>query len=216
MKTLADTTLSASALRDDPERARRIRDVVLQIIDPHRFPWIGQSRGPADHEREQAIVASATMVAARKVETARRTAAKKVQESKVKDLLRSINFPEVASRDIPLLDAAPHPGEFCGESKLGDSRADIVVRLYDRRVMAIECKVSNSVVNSFKRVNHEAAGKARAWLAGFGQRATVPAAVLSGVFNPGNLETAQNVDRLSLFWSHRLEDLVNFIESTRI
>ena len=39
-------------------------------------------------------------------------------------------------------------------------KAGTVVRLRDRRVMPIECKVSNSEVNSFKRVNHEAAGKA--------------------------------------------------------
>jgi hypothetical protein len=110
-----------------------------------------------------------------------------------------------------LLDVAPAPGEFCGESQLGDTRADLVVRLCDRRVMPIECKVSNSAVNSFKRVNHEAAGKAARWLAHFGERQVVPSAVLSGVFTPTNLETAQQ-GRLSLFWAFRLQDLADFVQ----
>jgi len=87
-------------------------------------------------------------------------------------------------------------------------------RIHDRRVMPVECKVSNSEVNSFKRVNLEAAGKARAWLNLFGRKGIVPAAVLSGVFKPANLETAQ-AEGLSLFWGHRLSDLADFIRATK-
>lgn len=214
LKTLAETRLSAAALRSDAAQAQRVRDVVLHIIDPHRFPWIAERRDPTAHERAQAIVASAALVAARKVETSRRSDARREQEDAVASMLRDIGFTEVPARDIPLLDAAPAPGQFCRESKLGDSRADIVIRLYDRRAMPVECKASNSAVNSFKRVNHEAAGKARAWLAGFGRRQIVPCAVIGGVFNPSNLDTAQ-AEGLAIIWSHRLQDLAVFIESGR-
>ena len=214
LKTLADTTLSANALRRDPEQAARVRDIILQVIDPHRFPWIVEKREPTENERAGAIVASAVLVAARKVETSRRSDAKTRQEESVKAKLRDIDFAEVPPRDMPLLDAAPASGEFCGESKLGDTRADLVIRLYDRRAMPVECKSSNSAVNSFKRINHEALGKATAWLAAFGRRQIVPVAVISGVFNPANLNTAQ-AEGLVLIWSHRLEDLAEFIESTR-
>lgn len=139
--------------------------------------------------------------------------AKSDQEEAVKRLLRSMDFAEVNRRDIPFLSDAPGPGSFCSESKLGDTRADLVVGLYDRRVLALECKVSNSEVNSFKRVNHEAAGKARAWIAAFGHRQVVPGAVLSGVFKFENLATAQD-DGLALFWLHRLGDLRDFIAAT--
>ena len=213
LKTLADTTLSAAALRGDAGQARRVRDIVLHIIDPHRFPWVGEGRDPTGDERMRAIVASAVLVATRKVETARRADAGKKQEAAVKAMLREIGFSEAAPRDMPLLDAAPDPGEFCGESKLGDSRADLVIRLYDRRAMAVECKASGSAVNSFKRINHEAAGKARAWRAGFGKRQIVPSAVIGGVFHPANLETAQ-AEGLAIFWGHRLRDLADFIRST--
>src|SRR5713101_3866221 len=90
-----------------------------------------------------------------------------------------MGFSEVPSRNIPLLEDGPSPGQFCGESKLGDTRADLVVRLPDRRYMAIECKVSNSAVNSFKRVNHEALGEARRWVAQFGSVSVVCSAACS-------------------------------------
>jgi len=48
----------------------------------------------------------------------------------------------------------------------------------------------------------------------FGVAQVVPAAVLAGVFNVLNLKQAQERG-LSLFWSHDLESLGAFIESTR-
>ena len=50
LKILTGTTLAANVLRGDAEQARRIRDVVLHIIDPHRFPWIGEEREPTQEE----------------------------------------------------------------------------------------------------------------------------------------------------------------------
>ena len=214
LKTLAETTLSAAALRSDPQQARRVRDTILQIIDPFRFPWIAERRSPTEEERSRAIIASASQVAARKVETARRSYAKEQQEQAVKSLLLVQGYTEAPRRDIPLLDVAPSPGEFCGESKLGETRADLVIRLLDRRAMPLECKVSNSAVNSFKRINHEAAGKARTWIEQFGKRQIVPCAIIHGVFNPANLESAQ-AEGLAIIWSHRLQDLAEFVGTIR-
>lgn len=214
LKTLAKTKLSATALRSSPQNARRVADLVLRLVDPHRFPWIAEGRAPSGDEVERAVVASAALVAAQKVSTARR-AASKLQEEAVKDVLRSCGFVEDDSRpDIETLVDAPAPNHFRGECKLGRTKADIVVRLPDQRVLAIECKVSNSAVNSFKRVNHEAVGKALSWRSDFGRRQIVAAAVLSGVFNPGNLSTAQD-EGLVLFWSFRLDDLVSFLNGDR-
>ena len=192
LKTLAETKLSATALRNTPENAHRVAALVLRLIDPHRFPWIAENRLPTSDEVERAVVASAALVATQKVSTSRRSASK-VQEDAVKDVLRSCGFIEDPSRpDIETLVDAPASNHFRGESKLGRTKADIVARLPDQRLLAIECKVSNSAVNSYKRVNHEAVGKARSWLSDFGRRQIVPAAVLSGVFKPANLATAQD------------------------
>ena len=88
LKTLAETNLSAMALRSDEEQARRVRETVLQVIDPHRFPWLADGRSPGEAERLQAIVSSAALIATRKVETARRSAAKNEQEEAVRAVLR--------------------------------------------------------------------------------------------------------------------------------
>jgi XamI restriction endonuclease len=140
LKTLAASSLSATALRTDRGQAKRVRDAVLNVIDPYRFPWVGAERLPNEREREIAIVSSAVLVATQKVGTSRRGNAKAEQERRVKDLLRNMGFTEVSPRNILFLEDGPNPGEFCGESALGDTRADLVVRLPDRRYLAIECK----------------------------------------------------------------------------
>ncbi len=114
-------------------------------------------------------------------------------------------------REIPMLTAAPNPGEFCGETRLAGTRADVVVRLRDNRVMPIECKVSNSAVNSYKRVVHDTGGKATTWYRELGAAQIIPAAVLSGVFSAANLEDVQNNKGVALYWQHRLDDLADFV-----
>lgn len=214
LKTLANTSLAARVLAKDRDAARRVRDVIMASLDDRRFPWVHRGTVPTDVELEAAIVASAGLIAAKRIETARRTDAQKIQEELVKSQLHSSGFVEVRRRPIRQPHQAPAPGEFCSESVFGPTRADIIVRLHDQRIMPIECKVSNSAVNSFKRVNHEAANKATQWLTAFGRSTTVPAAVLSGVFNPENLVVAQDAG-LAIFWAHRLEDLAEFLAAAR-
>ena len=70
---------------------------------------------------------------------------------------------ESPARSIPNVFAAPPLGHFTGECKVGETRkADVVVRLWDERVMPIECEVSNSELNSIKRLTNDAAAKAAA------------------------------------------------------
>ena len=97
---------------------------------------------------------------------------------------------------------------------LGTRKADFVVRLWDKRIMAIECKVSNSATNSVKRLNNDAAAKAEVWRAEFGNRQVVPTAVLSGVYKLRNLQSAQERG-LTLFWAHNLDVLLDWIEDTK-
>jgi hypothetical protein len=48
-------------------------------------------------------------------------------------------------------------------------------------------------------------GKAATWYRALGSAQVIPAAVLSGVFSPANLEDAQNNKEVALFWQHRLK-----------
>jgi len=121
---------------------------------------------------------------------------------------------EVPSRTIKTISHAPSPGQFCGESVLGNRKGDIIVRLWDDRVMPIECKVSNSSTNSVKRLNNDAAVKATSWKTDFGLRQVVPSAVLSGVYKLHNLRDAQERG-LALFWAHDLTPLTEWITRTK-
>lgn len=215
LAALAETSIGPVIFKNDPAAAKRVRDIVLAVLDRHRFPWIGEQRSATPAERLSAIAASTALAAAREVETKRRGTSKDIQEQAVKATLTAEGYKEVAKRPIPMLTTAPAPGEFCGESEIAGTRADVVVRLHDGRVLAIECKVSNSGVNSYKRLIHEAAGKATTWYRVLGTAQIVPAAVLSGVFTTSNLLKAQNEKEVFLFWTHRLADLADFVRNAR-
>jgi hypothetical protein len=130
----------------------------------------------------------------------------------VKDFLTSLRYKEVPRMTISTIVEGPKHGEFCGESKLGSRKADVILRLNDTRLMPIECKVSNSATNSVKRINNDAAAKAVDWLKTFGTNQVVPTAVISGVFKVSNLIRAQEAG-LTIFWAHDLKKLGKFIAS---
>lgn len=209
-----NVSLAPTRLKADPEMARRVIETIMLGLDRVRFPWVSEDREPTDAERQIAVIATAAMIATQKMQTARRNDAKAGQEEAVAEVLKQNGFTQVATRAIQNVFHFPNAGEFCRESDFGGRKADIIVRLWDGRVLPIECKVSNSSTNSVKRLNNDAAAKAETWLNVFGTATVVPAAVLSGVFKIHNLESAQ-ARGLTLFWAHRLDAMIDFIESTR-
>jgi hypothetical protein len=111
---------------------------------------------------------------------------------------------------VQTMDEAPPPGKFCAkELMLGSRKADLILRLWDGRLVPIECKVSNSALNSIKRVN-DVSEKAGRWTNEFGSNQIVPIAVLSGVFGHGKLTAVQR-QGLTLIWTHRMADLTDLI-----
>jgi hypothetical protein len=214
LKTVAEAVLTPGRLKNDETMARSIVNVVLNGLDRRRFPWVIEKREPTEAERGAAVLASAALMATRRLETSRRTLEKQRQEQEVQVALAASGLTQVPPRDINVLSDGPRPGEFCGESTLGKRKADIVVGLWDGRVMAIECKVSNSATNSVKRLNNDAAAKAEAWRSDFGTVQVVPSAVLSGVYKLRNLDDAQKRG-LKLFWAHDISRLADWIARTR-
>lgn len=211
LTVLADSTLSAAALRKPPQ-ARSVLRTIQQTLDPFRFQWVIAGRRPSPAEWKAAIVASAALMTYQRVATIRRNTGKDDQERAVKTYLRDVlKLTEEYPRKIDTMRDAPPPGCFCGESEVAGRKADIVVSLYDGRLLLIECKVSNSALNSVKRLNNDAGAKAGHWVKEFGVSQAVPAAMLSGVFKVRNLAHAQDHQSLALFWAHRLDDLGAFI-----
>lgn len=215
LQVIADVeSIAPGVLKKNPDALRSVFTVIERVIDPHRFPWMEGGTAPTTQQREAAVLASSVLLAAQRIATDRRNDGKESQETKVKDYLRSLGFTEVSTMAINTIVKGPQPMQFCAECQLGERKADVVVRLHDTRLMAIECKVSNSATNSVKRLNNDAAVKAEYWLKQFGTAQVVPAAVLAGVFKVLNLQQAQTRG-LSLFWSHDLDKLGAFIESTK-
>jgi XamI restriction endonuclease len=214
LKVLAEAKLSKGRLRKHPEEVQRLVQVVRAVLDRRRFSWVAENREPTEAERGAAVMASAALMAASRAQTRRRTIGKEQQEAMVRAALVEIGLKEVPSRNISNVTLAPSAGEFCGESVLGTRKGDIIVRLWDHRVMPIECKVSNSYINSVKRLNNDAAVKAEIWKSDFGLRQVVPTAVISGVYKLHNLQEAQ--DRgLTLFWANNLKPLTDWIGRTK-
>ncbi len=186
----------------------------MTVLDRRRFAWISEGREPSPDERSAAVLATAAVMAVQKVGTQRRTEGSQQQEELVRSALTGNGFVQVKRRSVSTLSFAPNPGEFCKEALVGTRKADVIVRLWDGRLMPTECKVSNSATNSIKRLNNDAAVKASIWLKEFGTRQIVPAAVISGVFELSHLKSAQEAG-LSLFWSHSLEQMLSWIEGTK-
>lgn len=214
LKVLAEARLSPTRLREDHEMAKRVIDTVLLGLDRNRFPWVSEDREATDAEREAAVISTAALIATQKVQTLRRNDAKNEQEEAVADALEQYGFAQVAARTIDNVGNLPEKGEFCREALFGTRKADLIVRLWDGRTMPVECKVSNSSTNSVKRLNNDAAVKAKTWIQEWGTQNVVPAAMLSGVFKVHNLESAQ-ADGLTIFWAHDLDRMIDFIEQTR-
>lgn len=215
LQVIADVdSIAPSILRKNPEALRKVFGIIERVIDLHRFPWIGSGLSPTKEQLETALLASSVLLAAQRIATERRNEGKETQETQVKNYLRSLGFTEVPTVAINTIVKGPQAMQFCAECLLGERKADVVVRLHDTRLMAIECKVSNSATNSVKRLNNDAAVKAEYWIKQFGTAQVVPAAALAGVFKVLNLEQAQ-ARGLTLFWSHNLDKLGAFIESTK-
>ena len=207
-------SLAAKQFEEDPKLLDRLVGFIQDWHDRRRFPWLLGEWEPQEHERNAAILATTTLLAMRRLETMRRSQGKDMQEQLVARQLRRSRFSQVETRKISTLAQAPVSGEFCREALLGSRKADFIIGLWDKRTMALECKVSNSSTNSIKRLNNDAAVKAITWQREFGTAQIVTVAVLNGVYATRNLIDAQKKG-LTIFWAHDLKAMVNWMHDTR-
>lgn len=187
-------------------------DAIIQVLrlylDPFRFPWL-RTGAAKQKDVTTAIVWTSSLWAVERCRTTRRTESSATQERAVADLLLECGLKERQGKaPIQALDTLPRR-QFTREVLLGGTKTDLAIRLPDGRLLAIECKVSNSAVNSVKRLNREAVGKAEHWRTTYGEQ-VIPATVLSGVFKVTNLLDAQRAG-VSIFWEHALEDLGTYV-----
>lgn len=219
--------ISADTLRIVGESAGT-EATILAFLDGERFPWIEARRAPKRAERERAVVITAKLWADQKAKTANRTSYSKAQERRTQEALKAARLVHVSRREIrKRLKAlgdnpsagltvsnwsdALHRGEYTDELKLAGTKCDVPTRLPDGRLLPIECKVSNSELNSIKRLMRETGGKHGKWRSTFGSDLAT-AAVLAGTFKMIHLNQAQQEGML-LFFEHRLDSLTAFIKA---
>jgi hypothetical protein len=212
LKTLVGGRLGRR--RFDADLARRVAEVLRAAWDPVRFPWLDERRAPARHERDAAIRWTAGIWAIERSRTGRRTESSRRQENAVHAALQAEGLRLLPRRQPILVLDELERGTFCREVILAGQKCDVPVRLHDGRLLALECKVSNSGVNSYKRLNHETGDKARTWRDAFGTQ-VLPGAVLAGVFILANLISAQENPGIAIFWEHDLRPLRQFAAEAR-
>lgn len=219
LDTLLDAKLSPAAIRKSPELARKLSALIKAGIDFKRFHWLKNDAKPAAAAVKAAELATTVAAAIQRVQTKRRGDEKDQLEGAVRDLLLStLKFKQVPNpkESINLENfraVAPKAGEFMRSATLGGDNGDFVIGLWNNLLLALECKSSNSEINSRKRLNKEVVKNARHWVATFGQF-VIPGAALRGVFKPEYVIAAQ-VTPVAIFWGHRLDDLRDFVNMTR-
>ena len=95
----------------------------------------------------RAILASTVVAATQRVQTSRRSDEREAVEGGVKGLLLGAGWKRVQAPKSGLKNIrrdAPEPNQFMEGVTLGKNGADFVVGLKDHRILAIECKGSNS------------------------------------------------------------------------
>lgn len=186
----------------DEEVAEEMCEVLESVSDPYRFEWLEENRNPEEHEKEKAIEWTAGLWCVQQVRTQRRTESSQEQENAAKEFLRSQGLEEHNIKRLNEIDELP-VGQFSGETDIGGSKCDIPIRVTEEKLLAIECKVSNSEVNSIKRLLHEVGDKKEDWKSELGED-VITAALLKGVFKQKHLKQAQEKG-ITIFWTHDLE-----------
>lgn len=204
-------------------------ETIDRYLDRERFPWLesGRQVDLGDPTVSAAIKISATVWTEQRVATKARTESSRKQEELVREALSSAGLtyvePNVIRERIKELGDSPAEGlmpknyqealkrgEFTREIRVAGSKCDVPVRLPNGTLLPIECKVSNTEVNSVKRLLRETGGKHSHWRAAFGDLYT--GAALGGAFKLINLQQAQH-EGILIFFDHDLDSLKRYVEA---
>lgn len=194
--------------------AEEAASVVSKWLHKTAAPWLLTGRSPTRAEVRGTLNRAAFFLAGQRVQTAQRGSLSGGQEGAIVALLEELGWEKRPSKLIDTR-AAVDPKTFMHKTRFATKttapqEVDIACGLRGTVVAAIECKVTNDVTNSIKRVN-DVLKKAKAWHDHWGSFVET-VAVLQGVI------AAKDVDRLTdenvhVFWSHDLEAFKDWISA---
>lgn len=175
--------------------------------------WL--DRGGPPHRRELHVLLHSvpSMLSQQIVATVRRNRMSAQQESAVVTLLQSKGWTRKTSGLIDTLSDVPakhflHKTRFA--TKNLPQEVDIACGLGKDVVLAMECKVTNDLTNSVKRIN-DVLKKAKAWQDHWGSFVRT-AALLQGVIGYKDVHRLLEAD-VEVFWSHNLGDFSLWIDA---
>jgi XamI restriction endonuclease len=192
--------------------------IIAERIDRDRAPWLATHRAPTTAERTTFIEWAAAGPAAGRITTLRRNEASARQEQATRAAANAASYTPVKPPGT-LTDPIKQlpPASYASASrKLNGTNMDVPIRLKTGHptgllFLAVECKVSNSSLNSRKRLI-EVGRKREIWDSSGQLYQFRTAAILSGVFSVERLLEAQEGGVL-LFWEHRLTDLTAYLRA---
>jgi hypothetical protein len=195
---------------------RAAAKLIRERLDRERAPWLKQKRAATNLERDAFSRATASIRAAGAIQTARRMESSKRQEEAARQAAHKARYTPITP-PATLTDPSKQmpPGSYSTASRrLAQTNMDIPIRLKSRHAtglqfLALEAKVSNSALNSRKRLGDVLRNRER-WDASGTLYRFRTGAVLAGVYDVRRLIEAQNAG-VFLFWEHRLTDLTAFL-----
>ncbi len=202
--------------RPSDQAFRAAAKIVKERLDQERVPWFKRKRAATAAERDAFARATASIRAMGAIQTARRMESSARQEEAAREAARKAGYKPVTP-PATLMDPINEmrSGSYATASRrLAETNMDIPVRLKDGHgtgllFLALEAKVSNSALNSRKRLL-EVLRKRERWDASGKLYRFRTGAVLAGVFDVRRLIEAQDAG-VFLFWEHGLGDLTAFL-----
>lgn len=207
-------------------------ETLLAFLGRERFPWMAEDPPgePTPELIQRAVDVTAELWAIQQQGTSQHMESSRAQEKAVRAQLTASGLTFVSpaefgkrsqslgARYVQSLGIVPANvrdllglGEFTTEQLVAGHKSDVPVLLRSGGLLTIECKVSNSATNSYKRLIRETDGKRRAWREQFGGGVRT-AAVISGVYSAKNLLDAQSQGML-IFFDHDLGALDAFLQA---
>jgi hypothetical protein len=186
------------------DRCRGVAEAFLAWRDRGLTRWLTEDRRPTAAEVRRLIQAVTPLLAGQLHLTAKRTQSSTLQEEAVVSLLAAKGWERLPSRVVDeraTLGARQFMKKTRYATETRPQEVDIACGLGATMVLAMECKVSNDVTNSVKRIN-DVLKKATAWRGHWGTFVK-PAALLQGMVAYKDVERLTHAG-VNVFWSHDL------------
>jgi len=175
--------------------------------------WLDRGGPPHPLELRVLLHAVAPLLSQQIIATVRRNRLSAKQEGEVTALLERKGWSRMNSGLIETLSDVParhymHKTRFATDTL--PQEVDVACGLGQTIVLAMECKVTNDLTNSVKRVN-DVLKKAAAWQKHWGSFVRT-AALLQGVIGYKDVHRLLE-GKVEVFWSHKLGDLSQWIDA---